>query len=86
MPEESLLRLPAVRARTGLPKATIYWLIQRGLFPRPLKLIPGGRAVGWRQSDIDAWIDGLDGEIGSQCRENEQNISIENLLEDITNG
>lgn len=49
------LRLPAVKAATGLPKSTIYRLISESSFPRPLKL--SAKAVGWRASDIRAWLD-----------------------------
>lgn len=53
---QSILRLPAVKARTGLSRSTIYARIREGLglFPLPVKL--GPRAVGWLASDIDAWI------------------------------
>jgi len=50
-----ILRLPAVRAVTGLPTATIYRAIQRGEFPRQISL--GGRKVGWLANEIEAWID-----------------------------
>lgn len=52
---ESIQRLPQVEARTGLKRSTIYLNIQQGSFPAPVKL--GPRAVGWRESDIDAWIE-----------------------------
>lgn len=51
---ETLYRLPKVKARTGLSRSTIYDKIKRGEFPKPVAL--SARAVGWRQSDIDAWI------------------------------
>jgi prophage regulatory protein len=47
-------RLPAVVARTGLSRSTIYALIARGDFVRPLKL--AGRAMGFLSADIDSWI------------------------------
>lgn len=50
----AILRLPAVRARTGLSRATIYRKIQSAEFPRPHPL--SQRAVGWLESDIEAWI------------------------------
>lgn len=50
----SIERLPAVKARTGLSRSTIYKLLADGKFPTHIKL--GERAVGWRSSDIDAWI------------------------------
>ena len=48
------LRLAEVRNRVPYSKATIYRLIKEGLFPRSYDL--GARAVGWLESDIDAWI------------------------------
>ena len=51
----AISRLPKVQARTGLPKSSIYALIARGDFPKPIKI--GRRAVGWLDSDIDAWIE-----------------------------
>jgi prophage regulatory protein len=50
-----IVRLDGVRFQTGLTKSTIYDKIKEGTFPKPLKL--GARAVGWLQSDINAWID-----------------------------
>jgi len=48
------LRLPDVRAKTGLGRSTIYLRIEQGTFPRPIKL--GERAVGWIQAEIDTWV------------------------------
>jgi len=49
-----ILRLPEVKARTGLSRSTIYLRIAEGDFPRSVSL--GGRAVGWLESDIDQWL------------------------------
>lgn len=49
-----ILRLPDVKKRTGLARSTIYLRISNGAFPKPVSL--GGRAVGWLDSEIDAWI------------------------------
>ncbi|MDR3417727.1 MAG: AlpA family transcriptional regulator [Nevskia sp.] len=53
-PSDAFLRLPAVKAKTGLSRSTIYDRIDKGAFPAPVRL--GGKAVGWPASDIDAWI------------------------------
>jgi|AntRauTorckE5430_2_1112549.scaffolds.fasta_scaffold41066_2 prophage regulatory protein len=53
-------RIDAVSARTGLPKPSIYRLMQTGQFPRSVKL--SSRATGWRSTDIDQWIDELQSE------------------------
>ena len=50
----TILRLPAVKARTGLSRSSIYLRIARGDFPKPVSL--GGRAVGWIESEIQAWL------------------------------
>lgn len=52
---QSLLRLPAVRARTGLSRSNIYRKISLNEFPKPVPL--GARAVGWIESDIDRWVE-----------------------------
>lgn len=52
---ESLLRLSAVRLQTGLSRSSIYLLESRGTFPRRVSI--GPRAVAWRASEIQAWID-----------------------------
>lgn len=50
----TILRLPAVRARTGLSRSTIYQRIADGKFPRPVPI--GARAVGFLLAEVDAWI------------------------------
>ncbi len=51
-----VLRLPAVKARTGLSRSTIYLAMSRGEFPRAIQL--GQHAVGWLAEDINQWICG----------------------------
>lgn len=48
------LRRPAVQEITGLSRSTIYDLMSRGEFPRPIKLT--GKAVGWPESTIAEWL------------------------------
>ena len=50
-----ILRLPAVKAITGLSRSTIYLRVAKHSFPRPIGL--GGRAVGWIESEVHDWID-----------------------------
>ena len=52
---KKLLRLRAVMDWTGLSRSTIYAMIKLGIFPKSIKL--GPRAVGWLDSDIQAWIE-----------------------------
>ena len=51
---DSILRLPAVKTRTGLSRSTIYLRLSQGTFPRPVSL--GGRAVGWVEEEIQSWL------------------------------
>ena len=49
-----ILRLPMVKARTGLSRSTIYLRMAEGRFPKSVSL--GGRAVGWVEAEIDDWL------------------------------
>jgi prophage regulatory protein len=51
---KSILRLPSVKALTGLSRSTIYLRVAEGEFPKPISL--GGRAVGWIESEVQDWI------------------------------
>ncbi len=53
---DRIIRMPEVRHKTGLCNSTIYDLTKKGQFPPSLKLIPGGRAAGKLESQIDQWI------------------------------
>lgn len=50
----TLLKQPAVSARTALPKSSMYALIAKGEFPRPVKLT--AKAVAWPSDAVDGWI------------------------------
>jgi len=50
----NILRLPAVKARTGLSRSTIYLRVSEGRFPAPVSL--GGRAVGWIEAEVSEWL------------------------------
>jgi prophage regulatory protein len=59
MPEESdmtdkHLRRPAVQELTGLSRSTIYDLMAKGAFPRPVRLTT--KAVAWPESAIADWL------------------------------
>ena len=49
-----ILRLPSVKNRTGLSRSTIYLRISEGKFPKQISL--GGRAIGWVEDEIEAWL------------------------------
>lgn len=49
---ERILRLPDVKALSGLSRSTIYARVAEGLYPKPILL--GTRMVGWREGEIAA--------------------------------
>ena len=49
-----IVRLRAVIHLTALSRATIYRKTSDGSFPPPVRL--GTRSVGWRLSDVYAWL------------------------------
>lgn len=51
-----ILRMRENSKKVGLGPSSIYDLVSKGLFPKPFQLVPGGRAVGWLEDDIDQWI------------------------------
>jgi prophage regulatory protein len=53
MPDK-IYRLPSTLDITGLPRSSLYDQLKKGQFPEPVML--GKRAVGWRESDLMAWI------------------------------
>ena len=50
------LRMKDLPSKVGFQPSTIYGLIAQGKFPKPYKLTLGGRAAGWQESTVDAWI------------------------------
>ena len=53
---EKLLRWPEVQARVGFCKSYSYVLQKKGIFPLPIKIIKGGRATGYLESEINEFI------------------------------
>ena len=51
----AILRRGQVEQEVGLKRSTIYQRMQEGTFPRPIRL--GERAVGWRASDIELFLE-----------------------------
>ena len=53
-PDEIIfLRLPEVKAVTGMSKSSLYDLIRANNFPAPVRL--GPRTVAWVRSEIQQW-------------------------------
>ena len=51
---DRLLRLPEVERLTGLRRSAIYEQMQRGIFPRSVKV--GPRAATWSEIAVQEWI------------------------------
>lgn len=54
MHAQRIIRRNGLRELTKLSLATIYRLIKRGEFPRPIRL--SAQAVGWDIDDVNAWV------------------------------
>jgi prophage regulatory protein len=50
----TLIRLPAVIARTGLSRSALYRLVSIGQFPRSIRLCE--RSSAWAEHEVTAWI------------------------------
>lgn len=51
-----VIRHRQICAKLQISSAKLFDMVARGQFPKPFTLIPGGRAVGWLEADVDAWI------------------------------
>jgi prophage regulatory protein len=49
-----IFRLPEVLERCKLTRSTLYAMMERGEFPRPIKL--GERVNAWTSRQLEAWI------------------------------
>jgi len=52
---KNLLKMPEVRAKTGLSRSHLYALAQNGEFPKPIKL--SERSSAWVASEVECWIE-----------------------------
>lgn len=50
-----LIPITEVLRRTSVSRATLYRLIKSGDFPKQVKV--GLRRSGWRESDVDQWLE-----------------------------
>ncbi|WP_160106149.1 helix-turn-helix transcriptional regulator [Pseudomonas izuensis] len=57
LPAWAVMRLPVVKAVTGLSRVSIWNGVKAGTFPRPVQI--GPRCVGWRVSDVRAFLESL---------------------------
>ena len=51
-----LIRLPETLAKTGLSRTRLYEAVAAGTFPKPVKLGPDARAIGFVENEVDGWI------------------------------
>ncbi len=62
---DRIMRTSEVVKLTGLSKTTIWRRVRSGDFPMPVRLGSlATRSVGWREGEIERWIDsrpGIDG-------------------------
>jgi prophage regulatory protein len=64
-PKTRLIRLPEVLSRTGYGRTSIYRKMEKGEFPKNLKLgAPikdptqfDSRAIAWIEEEIDQWVE-----------------------------
>ena len=55
---DTILRAPDVEKATGLTERSLRIMEAEGTFPKRFTLNPtGGRAVGWRASEVQSWIE-----------------------------
>jgi prophage regulatory protein len=55
-PSKRLLPLAEVLRRVPVSRASIYSLVAKGAFPKPLKV---GSRSAWLESEVDQWVDAL---------------------------
>jgi prophage regulatory protein len=53
---DRIIGLPEVLRLSSLSRASVYRGMREDWFPNRIRLTPGGR-VGWRQSEVLAWVD-----------------------------
>jgi prophage regulatory protein len=51
-----VLRHAEVKKRLKVSSAKLFDMVAKGQFPKPFKIVPGGRAVGWLESTVNQWI------------------------------
>jgi prophage regulatory protein len=51
-----IIRHNQVCQKMQISSAKLFDMVANGIFPKPFQLVPGGRAVGWLEQDVDQWI------------------------------
>lgn len=52
--QEIIWRKRDVLAAIGMKSTWLHEAVKAGIFPKPIRI--GSRAVGWRRSEIEAWL------------------------------
>ena len=65
--QRQILRLKDVVELVGLSKTTIWRRMRAGEFPPAIRLGgPSTRAVGWKMTDVEAWLEQRTGNLGQK--------------------
>jgi prophage regulatory protein len=51
-----VIRHAQVCNKLQISSAKLFDMVARGQFPKPFTLVPGGRAVGWLEADVDSYV------------------------------
>ena len=51
-----VIRHKQVCKKLQISSAKLFDMVARGHFPKPFTLVPGGRAVGWLEADVDYYV------------------------------
>ena len=51
-----VIRHNQVCAKMQISSAKLFDMVATGVFPKPFQLVPGGRAVGWLEGEVDQWL------------------------------
>jgi prophage regulatory protein len=71
-----IIRWPKVHDKVDLCRSHVHQLVSKGEFPAPIKITPNGRASGWIESEVDAWVE-------QRIADSRTKKSIENPLENL---
>ena len=84
--QDRLIRRVEVERLCALSTSSIYRLMGENRFPRPIRV--GPKAVRWRESDIDAWVETRPLANGGsrRSRENAGGLSAERRAGDMDEG
>jgi prophage regulatory protein len=52
-----IIRRKDIEERLKISRSSIYAMMSQGEFPKPVRL--GRRAVGWKSTDIEKWLQDL---------------------------